>query len=726
MKKHTQPFLLTVILASLCLHSCIDPIENEFKNPPDWAKPHTWWHWVDGNVSKEGITKDLEAWKKVGIGGFQQLNIGWRIPYGGIEYNSPEFHENMAYAFSEAERLGLEAAFNNASGWSCTGGPWITPEHSMKMIVWSEINIKGGTEKTIKLQLPELNKQQQAYNFYRDVAVLAFPTPQNDQYRLEKWEEKSLRNLKTRPDNFIATTEEAPKDAVIAVADIQNITDEMDSNGVLTWDAPDGNWTVLRIGYTTTAAFNRPSSKGGRGLEIDKMSRTAADIHWNELIKKIIQDADGNKALTTILIDSYEVGHQNWTDDFPELFESLCKYDIIPNLVCMTGKIVESTEYSERVLWDVRSAVSKLTYQNFFLYFKEKCQQQGFLMACEPYGTGSFDASEVAKISDLKMTEFWIGETPWTRRNLWEWTGQIVSSAAHLTGDHIVGAEAFTRMQGDWAAHPYKMKIKGDRAFAKGVNRYVFHSSVHQPLNDDVKPGFTMGQFGTQFHRNNTWFFKAKEWLTYITRCQYLMQKGNYVCDILVLYGDELGFNNLIGQKEPVDMDYIPGYRFDLADIGTLQNLSVDENGWIRVTHEGTILENRYKLLLLKRAGLMTVESVELLGKLAEQGAKIFAPRPVRTPGLTHFIKAEEHLAKLVEKYWDSGLIATPDKYDQALAKIQPDCEMPDSTEYCHHTIEGNSFYFVSNQTYTARKINCKFRVTGKLPEIWNPETGDV
>ena len=726
MKKITQHFLSTILIASFCLQSCGDPLEKEFLNPPDWAKPHTWWHWVDGNVSKRGVTEDMEAWKEVGIGGFQHFNIGWRIPFGGIEYNSPEFHEYMTHAINEAERLGLEASFNSASGWSCTGGPWITPEHSMKMIVWSETKIHGGSEKTITLQLPELNEKQQAYHFYRDAAVIAFPTPQNEQYRLENWEAKSLTDLRARSDKFIPTFEEAPQDALIAAADVQNITDSMDDKGLLTWDAPDGNWTVLRIGYTTTAATTKPGTKGGLGLEIDKMSRSAADIHWNKLVEKIIQDAGGQKALTSILIDSYEVGHQNWTDDFPQLFQSLNKYDIIPNLVCMTGRIVESTDYTERVLWDVRKTVSEFTFQNFFLYFKEKCHQQEFLLACEPYGTGSFDASKVAKMADLTMTEFWIRETPWFRRNLWEWTGQIVSSAAHLTGKSVVGAEAFTRMQGDWTAHPYHMKIKGDRAFTNGVNRYLFHSSVHQPWNDKVKPGFTMGQFGTQFHRNNTWFFKAKEWLTYITRCQYLMQKGNYVSDVLVLYGDDRAFNHLLGQEEPIDMEYIPGYRFDLADIGTVDSLSVDENGDIRVTHEGNLLDNRYQLLLLKRADLINIESVELLGKLARQGAKIFAPLPSRTPGLSNSKDADIRLKNLIEEYWDSGLIATPDQFDPALAEVQPDCELPDSTEYSHHLIDGNSFYFVSNQTYTARTVSGKFRVSEKMPEIWHPETGAI
>lgn len=726
MKNITKPILTTALFVFFCLLSCTDPIEKEFLNPPDSAKPHTWWHWLGGNVSKEGITKDMESWKEVGIGGFHHFMLDWSIPFGGVEYHSPEFHENMSYALNEADRLGLEAAFNSASGWSSTGGPWITPEHSMKTLVWSETQINSGSEKTIALQLPELSKKQKPYNFYRDVAVIAFPTPQNDEFRLENWEAKSLTDLMARSYKFSPTFEEAPGEALIAVGDILDITANMDENGLLTWEAPDGNWTVLRMGYTTTAATTKPPAKGGYGLEIDKMSREAAEIHWNELIEEIVQDADGKKALTTILIDSYEVGHHNWTDDFPQLFQSQNNYDIIPHLVCMTGRVLESTDYTERFLWDVRMTASELMYQNYFLYFKEKCDEKGFMLACEPYGTGTFDGPRVAKLVDLPMTEFWIRETPWFRRNLWEWTGQIVSSAAHLTGKSVVGAEAYTRMQGDWIAHPYHMKIRGDRAFANGVNRYVFHTSAHQPWNDDVKPGMTMGMFGTQFHRNNTWFSKSREWLTYISRCQYLMQKGNYVSDILILYGDDRAFNHLLGQKEPIDTEYLAGYRFDVSDIGTLASLSVDENGDIRTTHQGKLLENRYKFLLLKRADVINEESAELLGELADQGAKIFAPRPTRTPGLSNFREADNSLKKMIEKYWDTGSIAKPNQFERALLEIQPDCELPDSTEYSHHSIDGKNFYFISNQTYNARSVTGKFRVSGKLPEIWHPETGEI
>ena len=722
---------ITVLFAFICLISCtdsiqVDAIEKEFQNPPNSAKPHTWWHWVNGNISKQGITKDLEALKEVGIGGIQMFNIDWATPFGGVEYNSPKSHDMFKHTFAEAERLGLEVAVNSSSGWSSTGGPWITPEHSMKMMVWSETQIRGD-EKSIQLPLPELNKKQKPYNFYRDVAVVAFPTPEDKAYRLDQWEAKSLNELRARPDKIFPSFDNAPQNSVIDADKIQVITQKMDKDGTLNWNVPKGNWTVLRMGYTTTAVTNKPlTKKGGLGLEIDKLSRKAADIHWNELLNKIIADADGKKALTTILIDSYEVGHQNWTDDFPKQFTNLCRYDIIPNLVCMTGRIVESTEYTERVLWDMRKTVADLMHKNYFQYFKEKCHEQGFKLATEPYGTGSFDAPTVAKISDLALTEFWIRDLPFSRRNLWDWTSQIVPSAVRLKGEKIVGAESFTRMQGDWTAHPYRMKIRGDRAFAAGVNRYYFHTSVHQPWNDNVKPGFTMGQFGTQFHRNNTWFYKSKEWLKYIARCQYIMQKGRYVSDLLVLNGESQGFISFIGGDEQPLKDYLSGLRFDLSNIETLNTLSLDEKGNIRVTYNGTLLENKYKLLLIERADLMTVETAEKMANLVEQGATIFAPKPLRTPGLSDFEGNDKKLQKLVAKYWDSGKIKAPEQLNATLSTIQDDCEIPEQTEYSHHIIDGDDYYFVANQSYEERELNCKFRVAGKLPEIWNPETGEI
>ncbi|WP_159020701.1 glycosyl hydrolase [Algibacter sp. L3A6] len=717
-----------IILFFLNISSCSaqNNLKESFLNPPESAGAHTWWHWVDGNVSKAGITKDLESFKKVGLSGFQLFDVGLRVPHGGTVFNSKEYHDKVAFAISEADRLGLEMGINSASGWSSTGGPWITPDNSMKMLVWSEQEVSSKTGSPIKLKCPELNEKQQSHDFYKDVAIIAFPKPKNATFRLSDWEAKSLTDLKAKADQFVPSLESAPKDAIINLDDILNLTDKIGTDGTLNWTPPSKDWVVLRIGYTTTGAQTRPASKGGIGLELDKLSKEAVTMHWEALLDKITEDAKGSKAYTTILIDSYEVGHQNWTDDFENTFQNKRGYDLIPRLLCATGRILESTEYSERILWDFRKTVADEMYENYFKFFKEKCHENGLKLATEPYGSGSFDAAQVGKLVDIPMTEFWHKDNANGQRNIWKWTSHITSSAAHLSGRSIVGAEAFTRMKGDWTVHPYNMKVIGDKAFTEGINRYYFHTSAHQPWNDNIKPGMTMSRFGSNMHRNNTWFYQSKPWLDYIARCQFIMQTGTQQADALVMYGDESGFNNFLGRVEKLDFDFVEGYKFDVAGIDSLDDLSVDENGDIRVSYEGKLLDTRYKMLSLKRDLLMRIESIKKLGKLAEDGAIVIAQKPIRTPGIETNPNALNEFVVLVKNYWDSELIKSPSTYKESLKKIIPDCQTPEDIEYTHHHIDENDFYFISNQSYDPKKATCTFRVTGKQPELWNPETGKI
>src|SRR5450759_3035699 len=126
--------LLLVAVALCAVTARADSLEASFQNPPDSAKPHTWWHWMNGNVTKEGITADLEAMKRVGIGGAQIFNVDSGIPHGPVQFLSPEWRELFKHAVSEANRVGLELCVHNCAGWSSSGGPWNTPEHSMQRI----------------------------------------------------------------------------------------------------------------------------------------------------------------------------------------------------------------------------------------------------------------------------------------------------------------------------------------------------------------------------------------------------------------------------------------------------------------------------------------------------------------------------------------------------------------------------------------------------------------
>ena len=309
-------------------------LEDSFMTPPDTARPYTWWHWVNGNVSREGITKDLESMKAVGIGGFQLFDASVGIPPGPVLHNSKEYHELAAFAFSEADRLGLKAGFNSGSGWSSSGGPWITPEASMKMLVWSETQRSASDTGPVALAKGDFRGTRTPKridtDFYRDIAVMAFPTPRDAQYRVESWLMKGLYDFGAKANQFIPDLRDAPVDAVIAADQIIDLTDRMTADGMIDWTPQSGDWTVIRFGYTSTGAINKPAAVGGEGLEVDKLSRLAVEFHWNEFIGRMIEDAKGTASLSEILIDSYEVGMQNWTEGFAGEFQQRRGYDLVP------------------------------------------------------------------------------------------------------------------------------------------------------------------------------------------------------------------------------------------------------------------------------------------------------------------------------------------------------------------------------------------------------------
>src|SRR5689334_5230381 len=155
-----MPFRPTLPLVTLCLMGIVttaaanpktknqnpkssDPLAAAFRNPPDSARPHTWWHWMDGNITREGITADLEAMKKAGVGGAHMFHVSQGIPPGPVGYNTPIWRSMVGWAVKEASRLGIELCIHNYTGWSSSGGPWIDPGHAMQVLAWSEKTIEG-------------------------------------------------------------------------------------------------------------------------------------------------------------------------------------------------------------------------------------------------------------------------------------------------------------------------------------------------------------------------------------------------------------------------------------------------------------------------------------------------------------------------------------------------------------------------------------------------------
>jgi hypothetical protein len=696
-------------LACICINITAhaeDTLQAGFINPPASAKARTWWHWLNGNVSREGITADLEAMQRVGIQEALLFNADMGYPEGSATFLSPEWLELFKFAASEAKRLGLELGFHNGAGWSSSGGPWITPEYAMQTVVYSEVKISCEGGKTLKFQLPQPSTR---LNYYRDIMVLAFPKPQSR----ERIDDLDIKTLSGKLRNHLEPDAKLiPPSALVHKADIIDLTPKMSADGMLEWNAPAGEWIVLRLGHTPTGAENHPAVIGGRGLECDKMNKKAVDIYWKGGISPIIEKLGAlvGSTLTSCLIDSYEVGCTNWTAGFNDEFERLRGYDCQLFLPALAGYYVESGEITERFLWDFRRTIGDLIAENYYAYFRELCHKHHLKFATEPYW-GPFNSMQVGETGDIVMCEFWSGEMA-----VFD-SPKFVASIAHLNGNPIVGAEAFTS-QGGWLNHPATIKQIGDKAWAAGVNRFIIHTYAHQPWN--VGPGVTFGNYGFDLNRLNTWWEQGKVYMDYLGRSQFLLQQGLNVADVLVFTG-ESSPNNALLMPEIKDL----GFDYDLIGANKIASLTV-KNGLIC-----TPFGRKYRALVLPETIWMTPEMLTKMGILAKEGALIVGVKPRKSPSLQQYPQCDKQVAQLAEALWDAHLIKDRSIVDILKGEdFSPDfsveTEAADNINFIHRVTNDADIYFVANPRKESRQETCHFRVTGKQPELWNAETGEI
>jgi hypothetical protein len=215
----------------------IEELAKKFNEPEQSAKPWVYWMWMNGNISAEGITNDLQAMHDVGIGGVMMFNIGMN-PEGKIHYRTKEWMDMVRHAAVTAHKLGIKFVFHNCDGWGSSGGPWVTKENAMKKIVYSETKIAGGELYNQAVPLPKIN-----LDYYKDIAILAFPTPAKD-IRVPNISGKAGN---TRDFNLTIGKEIVSVDAMIKSTDILDLSKYFTDKGILNWKAPAGKfWTILR------------------------------------------------------------------------------------------------------------------------------------------------------------------------------------------------------------------------------------------------------------------------------------------------------------------------------------------------------------------------------------------------------------------------------------------------------------------------------------------------
>lgn len=504
-------FLKVLLLLALPLAGAkSQSLEEAFKHPSDEVKPLMIWQWMDGLVTKNGITADLEAYKEAGIGGVQQFLVGGTmqtlVSDSTNAIGTDSWKRLMQHAIGECDRLGLSFGTHNCPGWSSSAFPTVLPEYSMQKLVWSIATIDGGKRgrrNKMLLERPEISKQ---YDYYRDIAVVAIPDADS-----------------------------------VGVESVFVLSDKMENDGVLNWRAPKGKWRIYRFGHTTNGKTNWGTAPtGGVGLECDKMSREAVEHYWSTYPSLLLELAAGNvgKTFQRIEIDSYEAGGQEWTKLMPEEFKKRRGYDILDWLPAITGVTIENGEATQRFKDDWRETVTDLFAENYYGYMSQLAHRhQGLRLLVQPYGTGAskpFNPIHTEKIVKQLAMDDPICAEFWRKPETWGWP-QVpeVVSAARKVGHEIVYAEGFTCWPlYAWKDGPDDLKAVADRSFCLGINALMLHAGAQNPW-PDVKPGMTFGIWGTQWTPGQTWWQSggAKELFSYFAHCQALLQRGKYVDD---------------------------------------------------------------------------------------------------------------------------------------------------------------------------------------------------
>ncbi len=694
-----------------------DDLAKAFASPPAEARPWVYCLALSGNLTKEGITADFEAMARVGIGGLILMDVDQGVPPGKAAFAGPLWMDVFSHACREADRLGLEITMNNDAGWCGSGGPWITPELSMQKVVWKETVIEGGQKWKVSLPQPEAVK-----DFYRDIAVLAMPAPEGNE-RIGNAGNKALfapGHLPPLPASF----RELPANSVIPRDKIVDLT------GKDQWDVPAGKWLVMRFGHTTTGKDNHPAPESGRGLECDKFSREAIGVHYKNFIGRLVEKNKAltgkNKALVSTHIDSWEIGSQNWTAKMREEFKQRRKYDLLHFLPAYAGYVIDSEEVTERFLWDLRQTVSDLIVENYAAELKKLANADGLRLSIEGYSWDNnvpVDESAYNGQADEPIAEFWAWPCGGFPRVYTANSCPGTASAAHTYGRRIIGAEAFTSSdQEKWQSHPATIKTMNDWAFAEGINRIVFHRYAVQPWVKGVEPGMAMGPWGLHYERTQTWWEMTKPWHDYLARSQHLLRQGLFVADILYLQpeGSPRRFDR--PPETELATDIRNGYNFDGCSPDVILNRVKVKDGRL-VLPDGM----NYRVLVLPDSQTMTLKLLKKIKELSDAGATIIAnPNPpVKSPSLADMEKDAE-VKQIASELWPK--LVTDKKAAQYLKEkgVPQDFTATAKLRYIHRATDGADIYFVANPDTTPVQTTASFRMTGKQPELWHPETGNI
>lgn len=577
--------------------------------------------------------------------------------------------------------------------------------------------------------------------------------------RVNRWEDKADFGM-IAPNSEQPGREVQPGEA-IDPAKVIDLTGKMRPDGTLDWDAPAGKWIVLRLGYSLTGEVNHPATPAATGLEVDKLS--AKDVQaYVEQYGKMISGAAGpyfGKSFRDFLMDSWEAGQENWTEEMMAEFARRRGYAMTKYLPVLTGRIVGSRAQSEGFLWDFRRTQADMLAENhyglaakYFSKFGVGLYAEAMGVGMPTTGDGLLNKGQVT----IPMGEFWTPRP--NEKNPPQYYADVreASSAAHIYGKPIAATESFTTRPyvTPWGQSPFYLKGLADEDFVRGINRIVFHTSDHQPFTDDKhRPGITLGPYGQDYTRNITWAEQAVVWNTYLARCSFLLQQGKPLSDVAYFYGEEapatVPFWKKLDPAPPAHYDY------DFVNADVLLHGASATKGALRLASG-----MEYRVLVLPAdLHVLSLPLLRSIHSLVEQGAVLLGPKPEGSPSLADGANAKAEVEKLAADLWGSGADAAaghsfgkgkvysgksiedvlaaendgrdlewnaPENVGEAVPYPLPVIDSEEDLDFIHRRDGQRDIYFVATGKHHAFDIKATFRVTGKTPRLWHPDTGET
>lgn len=549
----------------------------------------------------------------------------------------------------------------------------------------------------------------------------------SSQEKVNNWEDKAGFN-----SDFIENEERSslPSTDAINPADVIDLTKQVDGNGVLNWNVPQGEWMIMRFAHESQGGYTKHGRTGLKGLECDKMSAEAAIVQWKNYFK-VIYDSLSVRGCppSGMIMDSHEAGAQNWTPGFGQEFMKRKGYDIHPYLPALMGYVVGSAEISDRFLYDMRRTIADLISDRYYGTLDSLCLDAGIDFTAQAIGNALNivgDNIQAKGRVQKPQGEFWAYQTHGS------YDIKEASSAAHLYGKKVASAEAFTDAK--FSHSLADLKSLADYALAFGSNEFVVCASAYQPWTDKI-PGNTGGGRHYCLNRNNAYWNYSRPFWDYQARCAGLLRKGIPVIDLCVYLGDNPPVK-LLSHRLP---EIPEGYNFDVCTTDALINRTKALNGDI-VLPDGM----KYRMLVLQKDCNMTLAALRHIVTLVEQGVALYGERPAYPVSLAERVHDDEY-DKMVASLWGSGKkdrgIRSLGKghvywgitLEEALQKegIHPDIALKSGNEpenkvyFTHRHLPNIDIYFINNHSENVFSDFVHLRTGRKYAEYWDPVSGE-